>query len=151
MVIRTYEDAYAAAFARLNREWLERYDLLETGDLKYLEHPRESIIEAGGEIFVALEGRRVVGTCAAIYRGEGSFELAKLAVDREVRGRGIGRQLVEAVMAWTRARGARSVTLLSSTKLTAALRLYERLGFVYRPLPADPRYETADIHMEYVL
>ena len=37
---------------------------------------------------------------------------------------------------------------MSSTKLTAALALYESLGFVRKALPSDQPYETADVYME---
>lgn len=151
LVIVGFDERYADAFARLNREWLERYSLLEDGDLKHLDHPRESILATGGEIFFAVIGGGVVGTCAAIVRDPETVELAKLAVDGSVRGRGIGRHLSEAAIAWARARGARRVVLVSSTKLEAALRLYERLGFRYGSLPADTGYETADVYMELVL
>jgi putative acetyltransferase len=143
-----YADEYADAFARLNREWLEQYSLLETGDLKHLEHPRESILATGGEIFIALIDKVVVGTCAVVVQDGATVELAKLSVDGSARGRGIGGQLVQTVIAWARDHGARKVTLVSSTKLVAALRLYERMGFKYGELPADTGYETADIFME---
>jgi putative acetyltransferase len=151
VVIVGYAEEYANAFADLNRAWLERYSLFEEGDRKHLEHPRESILATGGEIFVALMGEAVVGTCAAIVRDAERVELAKLAVAEGVRGHGIGRRLTEEAVAWARGRGARRVVLVSSTKLTSALRLYERLGFAYGPLPADPGYETADVYMELVL
>ena len=138
LTIVGYDDRYADDFARLNREWLERYSLIEEGDQKHLEQPRESILGTGGEIFFALAGGTVVGTCAAIVRDPETIELAKLAVDAGVQGRGIGRRLSEAAIAWARGRGARKVVLVSSTKLDAALRLYERMGFRYGPLPADP-------------
>jgi GNAT superfamily N-acetyltransferase len=143
-----FEDEHAEAFARLNRAWLIRYDLLEEGDRKQLERPRESILAGGGEIFVALVEGVVVGTCAAIVRDADTVELAKLAVADGATGRGIGRSLTLEAIAWARARGANRVVLVSSTRLTSALRLYERLGFAYRSLPADPGYATADIYME---
>ena len=143
-----YADDYADAFARLNREWLEHYSLLEESDRKQLEHPRELILATGGHIFIALIDGIVVGTCAAIVRDPETVELAKLAVDRSVRGRGIGLQLAQTAIAWARERGAGKMILVSSTKLEAALRLYERLGFEYGQLPADTEYETADIFME---
>ncbi|MCM3869182.1 MAG: GNAT family N-acetyltransferase [Pyrinomonadaceae bacterium] len=149
--IVAYAEKYAEAFARLNRAWLEQYSLLEDGDRKHLEHPRESILATGGEIFIALIGGVVVGTCAAIVKDPVTVELVKLTVDESVRGRGIGLQLSETVIAWARERGAERVVLVSSTKLEAALRLYERLGFEYRQLPADTGYETADIFMELTL
>ena len=151
VAIVCYDDRHAEAFGRLNREWLERYGLLEEGDRKHLEHPRESILAAGGEIFVALEGDAVVGTCAVTVRDAGTVELAKLAVDPSAQGRGLGRRLSEAAISWARARGARTIVLVSSTKLTAALRLYERLGFRHGPVPADTEYVTADVYMELAL
>ena len=151
VVIVRFEDEHAEAFARLNRAWLERYGLLEEGDRKHLERPRESILAWGGEIFVALVDGAVVGTCAAIVRNAHIVELAKLAVADGATGRGIGRALTLEAIAWARARGVKRVVLVSSTLLTSALRLYERLGFEYRPLPADPGYETADIYMELEL
>jgi GNAT superfamily N-acetyltransferase len=143
-----FDDRFAEAFERLNREWLERYFSVEELDRKYIEHPRESIVDRGGEIFFALVGGEVVGTCAAMWRDAETVELAKLGVTAAAQGRGIGRRLSETVVAWARAAGARKVVLISSTKLDAALRLYERLGFAYAPLPADPGYSTADVYME---
>jgi GNAT superfamily N-acetyltransferase len=146
-----FEERHAAAFARLNREWLEQYALLEDADRKYLEQPRESILAKGGEIFFALQGGEVIGTCAAIPRGTGTVELAKLAVHASARGLGIGRRLSEAAIGWARERGALKVILVSSTKLQAALRLYERLGFQNTDPPAQPDYATADVYMEIAL
>ncbi len=151
IVILTYEDAHAAAFNRLNRAWLEEHTLLEDGDRKQLEQPRESILAKGGEIFIAVMGEEVVGSCAVIPHDAGVVELAKLAVDTRVQGHGLGRVLTEIALTWARGRGAQKVILLSSTKLQAARRLYERLGFQYGPLPADPGYQTADIYMELSL
>jgi putative acetyltransferase len=150
IVIVAHAAQYLDAFARLNLEWLERYSLLEDADRKYLEHPQETILTPGGEIFFALLGDEVVGTCALIVQEPGTIELAKLAVARGMRGRGIGRQLSETALEWARARGARKVVLVSSTSLAAALRLYERLGFKHGPMPADTVYATADVYMELV-
>lgn len=146
-----YDPRYLADFARLNREWLERYELLEDGDLKQLERPQESILATGGEIFFALEGDTVLGTCATLVRDPETVELAKLAVAPAARGRGLGRKLTDLAIAWARERGMRRVVLFSSTKLQDALRLYERLGFEHRPLPAETRYATADVYMELAL
>ena len=149
--IVTFRDEYSDVFARLNLEWLEAYELIEDLDKKYLEHPRETILDKGGEIFFALVSGKVVGTGAAVIHDAETIELAKLAVDESARGRGIGKLLTETVLDWARERGAKKVVLVSSTKLKAALRLYERLGFVYCPLPPDTGYETADIYMELVI
>jgi len=146
-----YEDRFADEFARLNREWLDGYGLYEEADGKQLYSPRQEIIAAGGEIFIAVEDRRVVGTCALVRMSDGMFELAKLAVDRETRGAGLGRRLSEFAIDRARELGATRVALVSSTKLTTALRLYESMGFVHKPLPASLPYATADVYMELEL
>jgi hypothetical protein len=61
IVILTYKDTHAAAFNRLNRAWMEENALLEDGDRKQLEQPRESILAMGGEIFIAFMSEEVVG------------------------------------------------------------------------------------------
>jgi GNAT superfamily N-acetyltransferase len=121
IVILTYKDPHSAAFNRLNRAWLEEHALLEDGDRKQLEQPRESILANGGEIFIAVMGEEVVGSCAVIPHDVGVVELAKLAVDARVQGHGLGRRLTETALAWARGLGAQKVILLSSTKLQAAL------------------------------
>ncbi|MBK6315239.1 MAG: GNAT family N-acetyltransferase [Blastocatellia bacterium] len=148
IAIVAFDDRYADAFARLNRDWLVRFDLLEEGDRKHLEHPRDSILSAGGEIFLAVSAGVVYGTCAVIPRDHETVELAKLAVAESARGRGLGKRLSLAAIQWARNRGSRCVVLVSSTKLTTALGLYERLGFEYADLPDDPGYASADVFMK---
>jgi putative acetyltransferase len=138
-------------FERLNLLWLEGHSLLEAGDLPYLREPEEHILAGGGQIFFAMEGREAVGTAAAIRISSTTFELAKLSVDPAAQGRGAGRRLCEAVLAFARDGGAKEVVLTSNTALTSAIRLYESLGFRHAPLPADVRYETADVFMRLAL
>ena len=76
----TYDEQYAGAFGRLNRLWLERHELFEEGDRKYLEHPKETIIDHGGEIFFALQSGEVVGTCATLPHSADAVEIVKLTV-----------------------------------------------------------------------
>jgi ribosomal protein S18 acetylase RimI-like enzyme len=56
-----------------------------------------------------------------------------LAVDPTAQGRGAGRALVTRVVDGFRAAGARSIVLCSLTTMTAAHRLYARLGFARDP------------------
>ncbi|HYC33981.1 MAG TPA: GNAT family N-acetyltransferase [Gemmatimonadales bacterium] len=151
VVIDTFRAEHARAFAELNRAWLTAYGLLEAPDELHLTDPVGRILEPGGEIFIALEDGRVIGTCAAVPHGPGVFEVAKLAVDPAARGRGIGRQLAEACLAYIRRRGARLVVLASNSRLEAALRLYEQLGFHRAPPPPTLPYTTADVYMELEL
>jgi putative acetyltransferase len=145
-----YHPDYAEAFDRLNRAWLEAWFTVEPLDEIYLRDPEGTVVRPGGEIFFALEGNRVLGTCAAIPQAEGSFELAKLAVDPAAQGRGLGRRLAETVIAFAASRSATRLFLLSSTRLLPALRLYQSLGFQHRPFPGPPAYVDADVYMELV-
>jgi putative acetyltransferase len=146
--IVAYQDRHADDFALLNREWLDSFGLYEEPDGKHLYSPREYILDPGGEIFIAENGGRVVGTCALVPVSDNMFEVAKLAVAHEARGQGLGRRLAELALNRARERGATRVVLLSSSKLGPALKLYESLGFEHRPVPGHQPYETADVYME---
>jgi GNAT superfamily N-acetyltransferase len=52
-----------------------------------------------------------------------------LAVDPAAQGRGVGRALVEACIGRARSAGKRRLVLLTLPAMTAAHRLYERMGF----------------------
>ncbi len=146
-----FRPEFALDFARLNREWLERYFTIEPRDEEYLGAPAGMIVAPGGEIFFARQGGIIVGTCAAIPHGEGQFELAKLCVTPSAQGGGLGRVLAQAVVEFARERGALRVILVSNSRLTPALRLYESMGFEHRPFPGTPPYADADVYMELEL
>lgn len=147
--IATFRPTQARDFEMLNRAWLVEHGLLEHRDEDHLADPWGHIIAPGGQIFVATRGDEVVGTCAIVPDGTDSCELVKLTVAASARGHGIGQRLVEACLAFARARRSRRVVLLSSSRLVAAVRLYEKVGFRHFPLPSDVKYATADVYMEY--
>jgi putative acetyltransferase len=146
--IAPFEPGDGPAFAALNRAWLIGYDLIEPADERQLDDPQSHVFARGGEIFMARLDDDTVGCCAAIPHGDGIIEVAKLAVDPAARGHGIGRKLVHAVLRFGQERQCATAILTSSSKLAAALRLYESLGFVYRPVPPDVPYRTVDVYME---
>lgn len=144
----SFDPAYRDAFATLNRQWIEQYFVVEPLDELYLNNPEDKILAAGGEVFFVLEGNRAVGTCAMVQHQPGIFELSKMAVAPEARGRGYGRRLMDAALTFARAQQAETVFLVSSHKLQPALRLYERYGFVHiTDLPFALDYERSDVSM----
>jgi putative acetyltransferase len=147
--IRPFQPGDAAAFRALNEEWIARYFTLEERDHETLGQPETHILQPGGKIFMALRGSTPVGCCALIPSGDGVFELAKMAVSPELRGRGIGRQILAYVIKQARALGASSVFLGSSSKLQNAVHLYESFGFRHlRPEEVPPLpYNRADVFM----
>jgi putative acetyltransferase len=145
--IATLRPEHAARFAELNRAWLDEYHLMEHSEEAQLADPRAHFVDSGGQIFVALHENTVVATCAVLPAGADEFELAKLTVSPEFRGHGIARRLVERCVAFARDRGIRRVMLVSNSQLQPALRLYESMGFEYRPVPAGTKYAVADVCM----
>jgi putative acetyltransferase len=152
-VIRPLEsEADAATFRALNEEWIARYFVLEAEDRRQLEDPVRAYLEPGGEILIAeLEGQPV-GCVAIVPDGTGAWELSKMAVAPEQRGRGTGRRLLAATIERARELGARSLFLGSSTQLPNAVHLYEAMGF--RHVPAERLhmpYDRADVFMQLAL
>jgi N-acetylglutamate synthase-like GNAT family acetyltransferase len=123
---------------------------MEEHDHLILDDPEGHILAQGGYIFVAVAECKVIGCCALIWLRPGVFELAKMAVAKEYRGQGIGRQVLEYTMAQAKALGAKSLTLGSNTKLANAVHLYESLGFRHmdpEAIPPSP-YARANVFME---
>jgi GNAT superfamily N-acetyltransferase len=148
LVIEPFRAALAPAFARLNRQWIEELFAIEPPDEKVLGDPEREVIVPGGQIFFARADGEIVGTAAALVHSPGAFELAKMAVTPGWQGRGVGQLLGQAVIDFARSSGARRLFLLTNSQLARAIRLYERLGFVHRPLPSATGYTRADVYME---
>ena len=93
-----------------------------------------------GAFFVVRDGNRVVGSVGVERLDGGAAELHRLYLDANLRGRGTGRALVEAVLDWCRAEKISRLILWSDTRFDQAHRLYERMGFERRgerTLPDD--------------
>lgn len=127
--ILDYRAKYAADFKRISYAWLELYFGVEEVDRVLLENHKAEIIDKGGAILFAQYEGKIVGTCALIKHSDDLFELAKMGVTTEYQGLKIGRKLAKAILEKAAILGAKKVFLESSGKLTAALALYERLGF----------------------
>lgn len=96
--------------------------------------------EAGAFWVARLDGR-VVGSVGVERLPDGRAELHRLYLDATLRGRGVGRALVEAVLAWCQRAGIGRLTLWSDTRFDRAHRLYAGMGFTKtgeRELPDDP-------------
>lgn len=80
---------------------------------------------------VAVEGGTVVGTCRLLLDGE-IARLGRMAVERDLRGRGIGGEVLRAAEDAARAAGARTMRLHAQR---AAEALYRRSGYRQRGAP----------------
>jgi GNAT superfamily N-acetyltransferase len=94
-----------------------------------------------GAFWVARLDGHVVGSVGVERLPDGRAELHRLYLDATLRGRGVGRALVEAVLGWCREARIGRLTLWSDTRFDRAHRLYEGMGFTQtgeRELPDDP-------------
>jgi ribosomal protein S18 acetylase RimI-like enzyme len=99
-------------------------------------------LAAGGQLLVARDQRDgLVGTVTLVRSGASQAEIAHedeaeirlLAVTPVARGRGVGEALVAECIHRARHLGCRRLVLSTRPTMTAAQRLYERLGFVRAP------------------
>lgn len=103
-------------------------------------------IEGCFEVFLCLlDGDGVVGTVALKRLDAHTSELKALYLSRELRGRGLGRQLLECAVNSATELGYTSIVLDSMSSYTDALRLYEKVGFEYIDRYNDNQY--ADVFM----
>ena len=147
-----YSPKYLSVFKRLNIMWINSHWSLEPHDLEVLCDPEKSILSQGGHILVALLGDKPLGVVALcrMEHPEYDYELAKLAVDPEARGTGIGKAICIAAIERAKSLGANKIFLESNTLLKPAISLYHKLGFTELK-EYQPSYERGDIQMELTL
>jgi N-acetylglutamate synthase-like GNAT family acetyltransferase len=148
ITIVPYTENYKEAIKILNYEWLEKYFEIEPNDIVQLSNPQVEILNKGGKIYFALHDDDVVGTVSLLKVSNEEFELAKMAVTEKCKSAGIGKLLMEHCIAEAKKLNAKKLTLVSNTKLEAAIHLYRKYGFVEIQLPTDMHYKRGNIMME---
>ena len=151
VTIVDYQPEHRQAFRQLNEEWITHWFVMEPADYKALDNPG-AILDNGGCILVACVQGKPAGVCALVkMNGHGyDFELAKMAVANDMRGKNIGWLLGNAVIERARQLGAAKLFLESNTILKPAISLYQKLGFKKVAGVPSP-YARSNIQMELVL
>ena len=150
MIVRDYLPSDANAFRDLNLAWVEAFFTVEAEDRAQLDDPQKHILDKGGAILMAELDGAAVGTVGLVPgHGVGVLELIKMSARSDLKGRGIGRALMDAAIAKARDMGATKIWLETNTKLEAALALYRKSGF--RQLGGDEvtptPYDRCDCQM----
>src|ERR1700704_1607611 len=109
----------------------------------------ESVTTPGGQVMlVAEEAGRPLGLAFGIFDKERAKtgHVGGMWVDPGARGRGAGRALLDAAIAWARSRGLGRLELWVTQGNSPAVRLYERAGFADTGrrdvLPSNPALQT---------
>ena len=132
----------------INEAWiLDAYEMEEI-DHQHCSHPETSILAGGGQILLAGMDGKIAGTAGLLKEDPDTYELIKMAVDKQFRGYGIGKALCLASIERARELGAKVFYLYSNRAGSAkAIEIYRRLGFVEVPLDRQD-FARADIKME---
>jgi ribosomal protein S18 acetylase RimI-like enzyme len=150
LVILDWDPKYRTSFSELNLGWLNHYFRIEPIDEFVLFNPEEAILLNGGTILLAELNGEIIGTAALRKQSPEIFELTKMTIREDHRGKGFGEQLCLAVISKAREMNIRKLVLYSSTRLPEAIPLYHKLGF--RQIEKEEgAYARCDIKMELVI
>lgn len=145
-----YHPDYKKAFYDLNIEWLQTHFFVEDFDREVLSKPEKYILDKGGYIFFAVEKGKVLGTVALMKADTNRYELTKMAVLPEARGRKIGQQLMQYCIDFVTSHEF-ELFLYSNTLLANAIHIYRKYGFIEIPVETNSPYKRSNIKMEYAL
>lgn len=127
-------------------DWLEKYFVAEPYDVEVLSNPEKYILEKGGNIYFVAEDGIPKGAVALMNNEYGELELTKMGVDESAQGKGYGNLLIQHCIDKAKEMGGKDLILYSSTKLSPAIHLYKKFGFVEIPVEKS-EYARCDIKM----
>jgi ribosomal protein S18 acetylase RimI-like enzyme len=141
-----YRPEHQPYFESLNREWIEKYFIMEPVDEFVLTDPEEAILKNGGAILMAEYNGSVAGTVGLRKVEPAVYEFTKMAVDERFRRLGIAEAICYNSFKKAKNLGAKQVILYSNTINAGAIKLYEKVGF--RHMPVEPgAYKRANVKM----
>jgi putative acetyltransferase len=142
VLIRSASDADVEAIRRLVFGVLAEYGLAgcHQGVDADLDDIEGNYIARGGEFEIVLaDDGKLIGTVGLYPKGDGVCELRKMYLLPEVRGRGIGKKLLERMIERAQQRGFHRIELETAGVLVEAIGLYKRYGFQ----PINPAHLAA--------
>lgn len=153
--ILPFEPRHAEGFASLVADTLREFGFERDPELDGdLDDPAGTYVV----LWIATVGGDVAGSVALRDLGGSDYELKRMYLRPEHRGRGIGKELLTTALDWARANGARLVRLDTTEHMAAARHLYEASGFVNVPgdkprqgqrrLLYELSFESHDLHYD---
>ncbi|MCW5735320.1 MAG: GNAT family N-acetyltransferase [Enhydrobacter sp.] len=122
-VVRVIRAAFTPYFRTLGREFPV------DGSVQFAEQRERLAAEvARGDVYLALDGERVVGAVRTNREGKELY-IDQIAVDPAKQGTGVGSWLLERIAEVARGRGLGGLSLMTAEMAAANIRLYQRHGF----------------------
>ena len=135
--IRKIKSSDNEALANIVRNTLAEFGANKPGTVYYddtTDHLYELFQEAGSIYYVAEKEGTIVGG-AGIYPSQGlpqgTCELVKMYLQKDARGAGLGKNLIEQVLEFALGFGYLNVYIETMPELRKALKVYEKFGFEY--------------------
>ena len=119
--------------------------------LMYSHEALQEQMEKGHIFWLVMDGGETIGYLALSNQGEGRFFLHKFYIDNEQRGRGIGRQVFQELLAHYE--GLRALHLTVNRQNYKSINFYFRIGFTIEccvDIPIGEGYVMNDFQMLYV-
>ncbi len=145
-VIRDWHKSDRTSTAEVIKTVLEEYGLPwqpKSADRDVIEI-ESAYVETGGEFWVVEKNSTIVGTAAyqPISRGQNAVEIRKMYLLAEVRGKGLGKYLLQELEKAIAIKDYQEIWLETASILKEAVVLYERSG--YQPVN-DVETERCDL------
>lgn len=141
--------------AQIIRHSLEEFGANKPGTV-YFDDSTNHLFELfqtakGSHYFIALVDEKVVGG-GGLFPTEalptGTCELVKMYLQKDYRGIGLGKQMMNKCLEWAKANGYNQVYLETMPELKNAVAVYEKLGFQYLTKPmGNSGHNGCDIWM----
>ncbi|MEC4893429.1 MAG: GNAT family N-acetyltransferase [Oscillatoria sp. PMC 1051.18] len=132
-LIRTWQKGDRDAAAAVIAEVLAEYNLTwePLGADRDVLAVEESYFQRDGEFWVVEQNGKIVGTGAyyPVNRGKNGVEIRKMYLLPTVRGKGLGRYLLQELEAAIATRGYKEIWLETASVLKEAVKLYESSGY----------------------
>jgi len=137
IIYRTIEERDNKGIAELIRGVFREFNIHRPGTV-YFDPTTDNLFELfrtpRSEYWIAEENKNIIGGCGVFPTPglpEGCAELVKFYLSASLRGKGIGRQLMEKTFDSAKEIGYKQLYLESLPELNRAISLYEKAGFKF--------------------
>ncbi|MFQ9798879.1 MAG: GNAT family N-acetyltransferase [Clostridia bacterium] len=123
-----YEKKYKEDFIEMNKQWISQMFVIEEEDLAVLNNI-ECALEAGGQIFFAVDdAEEVLACCMIAPLPNGEWEIEKFCARGMYTGTRCRKcSCLKACIDYARAKCVKKVVIVTNTKCEQAIHLYKSL------------------------
>ena len=151
MKIVPYDKKYKDIFIQMNKQWISEMFVIEKKDIAVLNSIEQSL-EAGGQIFFAIDDNdEVLACCMIAPLPNGEWEIEKFCAKGMYTGTGAGSACLKACIDYAKEKRVEKVVIVTNKKCEHAIHLYKKFGFIEVPVDREKfSFDSADTAFEQV-